>query len=478
MLALRARRPFSLDAKLERLDDWLPPHRSVCELRLLAVRPEYRRTALFRDLVAHTAQRCIAAGHDLAVISGTTRQLTLYRHLGFEPFGPLVGAPGAQFQPMYLSLERLRARAGASLGVVGEAAGRSASARFLPGPVTILPAVRAAFCAEPQTHRSAHFLDQVARVRRGLCELAGAAQAALMLGSGTLANDAIAAALGEHGGRGLVLANGEFGERLLDHARRAALDFEPLRKPWGAAFEEAELHEALQRSAARWIWGVHGETSTGVLNDLALLRRAAAAARARLCLDCISTIGTLALDLRGVWLASGASGKGLGAYPGLSLVLVNGEPPRRTCAVPRYLDLQLWLRQDSVPFTHSSNLVAALEAALAQTDWEGRIAQTARDARWLRSALRAQALAVVAPEACASPGVVSVALAAQAPAREAAQGLERRGFEIAWRSAYLVERNWVQVALMGDYDRAALRELPAAMAAEAREQARRAGCAA
>ena len=47
----------------------------------------------------------------MALLSGTTRQEKLYRHLGFRPFGPLVGEPGAQFQPMYLSLEAFQRRA-------------------------------------------------------------------------------------------------------------------------------------------------------------------------------------------------------------------------------------------------------------------------------------------------------------------------------------------------------------------------------
>ena len=139
MLALRARRPFSLDQKLEQLDSYLPPHRSLCELRLLAVRREHRHQVLFRDLIAFTARHCVAAGHDLAVISGTTRQLALYRHLGFEPFGPLVGSAGAQFQPMVLTLERLRLQVGATLGVATEP---GAMARFLTGPVTTLVAPR------------------------------------------------------------------------------------------------------------------------------------------------------------------------------------------------------------------------------------------------------------------------------------------------------------------------------------------------
>jgi hypothetical protein len=44
-------------------------------------------------------------GYDMALISGTVRQLRLYEHLGFVPFGPRVGTPEAQFQPMYLTRE-------------------------------------------------------------------------------------------------------------------------------------------------------------------------------------------------------------------------------------------------------------------------------------------------------------------------------------------------------------------------------------
>ena len=58
------------------------------------------------------------------------------------------------------------------------------------------------------------------------------------------------------------------------------------------------------------------------------------------------------------------------------------------------------------------------------------------------------------------------------PAAEVGAALARRGFEIAWRSAYLASRNWVQVALMGMYDRTALRLLPEALGAEVRARSR------
>lgn len=307
-------------------------------------------------------------------------------------------------------------------------------------------------------------MRRVGEVRRALCELTGASEAALLVGSGTLANEVVATCIAGLDGHGLILANGEFGERLVDHAHCAGLRFDALRKPWGEPFRELEIVDGVRRARAAWLWAVHCETSTGVLNDTDMLRRAAAATHASLCLDCISSIGTVDLDLAGIRLASGASGKGLGAYPGLAIVFCDSPPPRPGRAVPRYLDLGHWLAHDSVPFTHSSNLVAALGAALERLNAAERMARTGRDARWLRFELRRRNLRPVAPEAAASPAVTTVALPPQAPSFAVAAALEQSGYLVSWRSEYLLKRNWIQVALMGEYDPGALRGLPGAMA--------------
>jgi N-acyl-L-homoserine lactone synthetase len=112
MIAVRARRPFSLDQRLPDLDVYLPAGRSMCELRLLAVEKRDRSGRLLPAMLQFVWRYCLAQGFDLAVISGITHQVRLYRHLGFEPFGPLVGTPEAQFQPMMLTLERFAPRAG------------------------------------------------------------------------------------------------------------------------------------------------------------------------------------------------------------------------------------------------------------------------------------------------------------------------------------------------------------------------------
>ena len=105
MLAVRAKRPFSLDQKLPNLDSYLPPGRSVCEIRLLAVEKNYRMGQVSVGLLRFVGDYCKSHGYDLGVISGTTRQQKLYKHMGFVPFGPLVGTGDAVFQPMYITQE-------------------------------------------------------------------------------------------------------------------------------------------------------------------------------------------------------------------------------------------------------------------------------------------------------------------------------------------------------------------------------------
>jgi hypothetical protein len=105
MVAVRDKRPFSLDRKLPDLDSYLPPKHRLCELRLLAIEPDYRKRAVFYGLIRAAAFYCEQQNYTLAVFSGTVRQRRLYSHLGCVPFGPLVGTPQALYQPMYLTKE-------------------------------------------------------------------------------------------------------------------------------------------------------------------------------------------------------------------------------------------------------------------------------------------------------------------------------------------------------------------------------------
>lgn len=334
---------------------------------------------------------------------------------------------------------------------------------FLTGPVAMKQEVRDALHAPAVPHRDAGFLESIRDARAALARLVNASHSALLLGSGTLANDVVGAQLRAIGGNGLILCNGEFGERLVDHARRWGLGFETSRQPWGEPFEWRRVRHSAERLRPRWVWAVLAETSTGVLNPLAELRNVCSQVHADLCLDAVSAIGLIPVDLAGVRLATAVSGKGLAAYPGLAAVFHDGRLADSR-DVPRYLDLAEYDRCAGVPFTHSSNLVGALSCSLRATDWPAKFRRVATLSRTLRAELRHAGLEPLAAESCALPGVITVPIPARHTAIDVAARLSSQGIDLAYQSGYLRERNWLQISLMGEIDTAAVRRLPGALA--------------
>jgi aspartate aminotransferase-like enzyme len=271
------------------------------------------------------------------------------------------------------------------------------------------------------------------------------------LGSGTLANDAVGAQLSLEKKPGLILSNGEFGERLIDQARRFGLTFDTLKFRWGESFNLTAVEQFLSRSSSvGWLWCVHSETSTGLLNPLSTLQALCARARVNLCADCISSIGLVPVNLDGIYLASCASGKGLAGYPGLCMVFHN-HPIRSAPNLPRYLDLGWYDEHQGIAFTHSSNLVQALDTAVRQPDWPAKLAAAAAISARLRRRLREFGFNLIGPDDESTPGVITIALPPDRNSAELGQQLQQAGFLLSYNSDYLRQRNWIQICLMGEY---------------------------
>jgi aspartate aminotransferase-like enzyme len=130
---------------------------------------------------------------------------------------------------------------------------------------------------------------------------------------------------------------------------------------------------------------------------------------------------------------------------------------------PRYLDLRYYAAQAGVPFTTSTNLVYALQASLASTEWADKFARTAATSAWLRRSLRNHGFSIVAAEQHAAPGVLTVALDCTLSSENVGMHLRREGFLVGYESAYLLSRNWIQIALMGAWDDVELEALVATL---------------
>ena len=91
---------------------------------------------------------------------------------------------------------------------------------------------------------------------------------------------------------------------------------------------------------------VHCETSTGMVNDLDGVAAFAKRENIKLSVDVISSIGLIEIDLSGIYLASGVSGKGLLSYTGISMVFYNGEVLKNSIKIPHYLNLYNYTKSD------------------------------------------------------------------------------------------------------------------------------------
>ncbi|MGI9535202.1 MAG: aminotransferase class V-fold PLP-dependent enzyme, partial [Thermodesulfobacteriota bacterium] len=288
--------------------------------------------------------------------------------------------------------------------------------------------------------------------QEGLCRITNSKYAQILMGSGTLSNDLVAAQLSTLKSKGLILTNGEFGDRLVNHGKRFKLDFDTVKAQWGEAFDYKWIKDESGIKSYDWIWFVHCETSTGILNDLDLLNEICAENKIKLCADCISSIGNIEFDLSGIHLGTGSGGKGLASYPGLCFVFHNNEiVPNMN--LPRYLDLGLYSSVEGVPFTLSSNLLSALNKSLVLIDIEKNKEITETSSKIIRNRLEEIGIDIINDKRNSLPSVVTFKIDDNLSSFAIGEELEIQNIYLSYRSNYLSERNLMQFALMGDYSR-------------------------
>lgn len=351
MVAFRDVRPFSLDQKIGAVEKYLTPDvcSYLCEIRLLAVHKEHRNGRVFAMLSKALFRHFYDKGYSACVISGTVREEKLYTQMGFRQFADAIGTEEACYLPMVMTRadsEAFRARL------------QEESRVFYPGPVANI-----IHNISTVSHRSAAFLADYTQMRHQLTDMVYANHVIPLVGTGTLANDAMLGQLKEDfvDKGGLVLVNGEFGRRLFQQARLWGLAVDRYEVIWSAPFDLAELRTRLQTGDYAWLAFVHGETSTGTLNDLAPIVELAREFGVEVCIDCISSFGAVPLMLDGVRYATAVSGKSIGTISGLAFVFCQQLPTKST--VPSYLNLALYADKE-IPFTMPYVLVDCVNRAL------------------------------------------------------------------------------------------------------------------
>jgi len=169
-----------------------------------------------------------------------------------------------------------------------------------------------------------------------------------MSGTGSAAMEATLANTIEPGDKVLVAVMGYFGQRLVDMAGRYRAEVVTIERPWGEAFDLAELEAALIAHKPAILAMVHAETSTGVCQPMEGIGDLCRQHDCLLLLDTVTSLGAVPLhiDAWKVDLAYSCSQKGLSCPPGLGPFTMGPRAEAKLAArsgkVPNwYLDVSL-----------------------------------------------------------------------------------------------------------------------------------------
>lgn len=134
------------------------------------------------------------------------------------------------------------------------------------------------------------------------------------------------------GDKVLVLESGRFARGWGEMAEMMGVDVEVLEAGWRRAVDPAAVEERLRRDqghAIKAIFVVQIDTASGVVNDIAAVRKAmdAAGHPALLMVDTVASLGCMPfeMDAWGVDVAMSGSQKGLMTPPGLAFVAANAR---------------------------------------------------------------------------------------------------------------------------------------------------------
>lgn len=196
-----------------------------------------------------------------------------------------------------------------------------------PGPSDVSPRVLAALARPTIGHLDPEFQAFMEDTKAALSRLFNAPDHACipLPAPGTAGMEAAMMNLLEPGDRCVVAVNGAFGGRMADMAGRAGATVVTVDHEWGQPVDPARVEAALALAPTKVLAFVHAETSTGARSDAATLCGLARRHGALSVVDCVTSLGGIAVDVA-AWDADfvySGTQKCLSAPPGLSPVAIS-----------------------------------------------------------------------------------------------------------------------------------------------------------
>ncbi len=265
----------------------------------------------------------------------------------------------------------------------------------IPGPTPLPERVVRSMSRPMIDHRGPEFAAILAEVTDGARRVFKTSNDLLLLTcSGTGGLESAIANLVSPGDEVIAALCGNFGERFAALAAAYGADVVRLEFEWGQPVDPDDLAAVVARHPnAKVVLLTHNETSTGLMNPLRELARAAHDAGRIAVVDGVSSISSIAIDTDtwGVDVAVSGSQKGWMAPPGIALVSISERAwaQQAKARSPRFYfdwkESKVWAEKGMTPFTPAIPVVFALQEGLRMLEEEGLDNVYERHARLARA---------------------------------------------------------------------------------------------
>jgi alanine-glyoxylate transaminase/serine-glyoxylate transaminase/serine-pyruvate transaminase len=131
----------------------------------------------------------------------------------------------------------------------------------------------------------------------------------------------------EPGDEAIVCINGFFSERMAVIAERTPAKIHRIEVPYGSTVNPEDVRRAGKGRKIKFVGLAHGETSSGVVQELDAFRRVADELGAMLIVDAVATLAGIPLDIdrQRIDICFSGSQKALSAPPGMAPITVNAR---------------------------------------------------------------------------------------------------------------------------------------------------------
>jgi alanine-glyoxylate transaminase/serine-glyoxylate transaminase/serine-pyruvate transaminase len=278
---------------------------------------------------------------------------------------------------------------------------------FIPGPTNIPDRLRYAMSVQTTDHRAPDFVELLTPLFEDLKRAFKTETGSVITfpASGTGGWEAAVTNTLSPGDTVLIARYGMFSHRWIDLCQRHGLDVRTIETPWGEGAPADQFEAALKADkdhAIKAVLVTHNETATGVVSDIAAVRRAidAAGHPALLFVDGVSSIASMdfRMDDWGVDIAITGSQKGFMLATGMAIVGVSPKAlsMMESAKLPRtffdFRDMLTTNAKGGYPYTPPLQIMYGLKESLKiLLDEEGLDAVFARHHRIAEGVRRAVA---------------------------------------------------------------------------------------